>query len=27
MYRGLDGVLLDTRETHLKYIKSLKDKI
>jgi hypothetical protein len=27
MYRGLDGVLLDTRETHLEYIESLKNKI
>lgn len=27
MYRTLDGVLLDTRESHLEYIESLKDKI
>lgn len=26
MYRDLDGVLLDTKEKHLKYYKSLSDK-
>jgi len=26
MYRGLDGVLLDTREKHETYITSLKDR-
>jgi hypothetical protein len=27
MYRTLDGVLLDTRESHLEYIESLKEKL
>jgi len=27
MYRTLDGVLLDTRESHLEYIESLKNKL
>lgn len=26
MYRGLDGVLLDTKERHLQYYETLKDK-
>ena len=26
MYRTLDGVLLDTRESHLEYFESIKDK-
>ncbi len=26
MYRGLDGVLLDTKEKHIEYYNSLKDK-